>query len=363
MASNVTSLTYIGAGGNIGSHAVGALARISSLDRLTLVDPDVYELRNLRSQAIERRDIGRRKVDVLARRIRDINPALHVVPIAERVERVPLAHLRAEVIASGLDSRAARLSVNRVAWRLGVAWVDAGVRADGRLARVDVFGPSPDEPCLECGWGPEDYATLEQSYPCDPSPAPAPTDAPAYLGGLAAALQVAECDKLLCGEFEQALFGRQLLIEATGHCHYVSLRRRATDCRFDHRSWRIEPLVRPAGAISLRQALRLAPTSGDDSTRLRMEGHPFVRRLVCLGCGDSRPVLRLASRLDERARSCQRCGGEMVASGIDTTDTLSFEDCAGANRPVSLFALGMRAGDVFSIEWPSGETHFEIGGR
>jgi hypothetical protein len=51
----------------------------------------------------------------------------------------------------------------------------------------------------------------------------------------------------------------------------------------------------------------------------------------------------------------------MVASGIDTTDTLSLEDCA--DRPISLFALGMRAGDVFSIEWPSGEAHFEIGGR
>ena len=110
MTSKVRSLTYIGVG-NLGSHAAAALARLPSLGRLTLVDPDVYEFSNLSSQAIERRDIGRRKVDVLARRLGAINPALHVVPIAERVEDVPLGRLRADVIAGGLDSRAARLSV------------------------------------------------------------------------------------------------------------------------------------------------------------------------------------------------------------------------------------------------------------
>lgn len=363
MASKVRSLTYIGVG-NIGSHAAFALARLPKLGRLTLVDPDVYEFSNLSSQAIERRDVGCRKVDVLARRIRGINPALHVVPIAERVENVPLGRLRADVIASGLDSRVARLSVNRVAKRLGAPWVDAGVRAEGHLVRVDVFGPSPDEPCCECGWGAEDYATVEQTHPCNPLlPTPAPTDAPAYLGGLAAALQAGECDKLLGGEAKHALFGRQLLFDTTRHRHYVSVRRRAADCRFDHQIWRIEPLARTAGAISLRQALRLAPSSRDQATQLRLEGHAFVRRLSCLGCGDLQRVLCLASHLDERARGCRRCGSEMVASGFDTVDTLSLEDCAG-QRPVSLFAIGMRAGDVFSIEWSSGERqrHFEIGG-
>ncbi len=205
MTGSDTSLTYIGAGGNIGSHAVVALARAGCLERVTLIDPDVYEPRNLASQDIQRRDLGRSKVEVLAQRIRRIDPSLRVEAIAERVERVPLGRLRADVIATGLDGLPARGWVNRAARRLGVPWVDAGVRAEGLLARVDVFEPTQDAACLECGWSEQERTTLDLRYPCDPPVAPAPTGAPAYLGALAASLQCAECVKLLTGETKNTL--------------------------------------------------------------------------------------------------------------------------------------------------------------
>ena len=53
----------------------------------------------------------------------------------------------------------------------------------------------------------------------------------------------------------------------------------------------------------------------------------------------------------------------MVASGVDTTDTLTLEQLSDRARRVSLYALGLRTGDVFGIVTASGETHFEIGGR
>ena len=362
MTDNGKSLTYIGAGGNIGSHAVVSLVRAGCLEHLTLIDPDVYEPRNLASQAIARRDLGRRKVEVLAARIRRIDPSLRVQTIAERVERVPLGRLRATVIATGLDSLGSRAWVNRAARRLGVLWVDAGVRAEGLLARVDVFEPADDAACLECAWSAQERAALDSHYPCNPPPAPAPTGVPSYLGALAASLQCVECEKLLTGETQHALLGRQLLIEATTHQQYLSTRQCSAACAFDHRRWSIQSLPRRPGAITLSQALRLVPSPQGEDSRLRVHSDAVIRRLDCPECHASRQVMCFAGRIIEGARVCTRCGAAMVAPGIDTTDTLVLDHLDARQRRVSLYALGLRDGDVFSIENASGETHFEIGG-
>lgn len=363
MTGRGKSLTYVGAGGNIGSHAVVAMARTGSLARLMLIDPDIYEARNLASQDIARRDVGRRKVDVLAARIRRIDPSLRVETIAERVEHVPVGHLRADVIATGLDGLASRGWINRAARRLGVPWVDAGVRAEGLLARVDVFEPTTDAGCMECAWSPQERAALDIRYPCAPPVAPVPTGAPAYLGALAASLQCVECVKLLSGETRHALLGRQILVDASAHRHYVSARQPSPECAFDHRCWPIRSLSLPAGAITLGQALRLAPSPDGEPSRMRVYGDAVVRRIVCPKCQESREALQLASRIEGGSHTCTGCGVAMVAPGIDTTDTLGFDDLTVRQRRVSLYALGLREGDVFSIENGSRETHFEIGGR
>lgn len=362
MTGSDGSLTYIGAGGNIGSHAVVALARAGCLARVTLIDPDVYEPRNLPSQDIARRDLGRRKVDVLAERIRRLDPSLRIEAIAERVERVPLGRLRADVIATGLDALAPRAWVNRAARRLGVPWVDAGVRAEGLLARVDVFEPAAGAACLECGWSEQERATLDLRHPCDPPVAPAPTGAPAYLGALAASLQSVECVKLLTGETSNTLLGRQLLVEATSHQHYVSTRQCSRACAFDHRRWSIRPLARAPGAITLSQALGLVRSPQGERSRLRVYADAIARRLECPECHTSRELMCLAGRIGDASHACTHCGAVLVAPGIDTADTLALGQLSARQRRASLYSLGLRNGDVFSIETSSGATHFEIGG-
>lgn len=362
MTTRIRSLTYVGAGGNIGSHAIEALARLPHLDRITLIDPDVYEERNLRSQAIARGDVGKRKVDVLEQRVQRINPKLQVETFAMPVEQVPLGRLRADVIATGLDGLAARRSVSRSAWRLGRPWVDAGVRAEGLLARVDVYMPDADAACLECAWGADEHDALDRRYPCDDDAVPAATNAPAYLGAAASSLQSSVCASLLCGDSEHALIGRQVLTDIAVHRHYVSRHTRSPACPFDHHCWSIVPIARRAGEVTLAQALSLLPDARRSETRLRVPGDAFVHRLVCPRCNASHEVLRLARRLPSAVRHCQRCDVRMVAPGIDTSDTLSIADCTARDRRSSLFALGLRRGDVFSIEGPASEAHFEIGG-
>jgi molybdopterin/thiamine biosynthesis adenylyltransferase len=363
MTSNEKSITYVGAGGNIGSHAVVALARTGRLARITLIDPDIYESANLASQDISLRDLGRPKVDVLAARIRRIAPSLRVETIADRVERVPLGRLRAHVIATGLDGLASRGWVNQAARRLGIPWVDAGVRAEGLFARVDVFEPTTDSACLECGWSEQERMALDTRYPCNPPVAAAPTGAPAYLGALAASLQCGECVKLLAGETEHALIGRQLLVEATTYQQYLSARQCSPACAFDHRRWSIRSLARTSGAITLGQALQLVKSPDGERSRFRPYGDAIVRRLECPGCQESREAVVLAGRIGDGSRVCAQCGSAMVAPGIDTADTIALDDLSVRHRRLSLHALGLRNGDVFSIENASGATHFEIGGK
>lgn len=357
------SVVVIGAGGNIGSHLVPHLGRMPEVARVTLIDRDVYEPANLLTQDITPRDVGRQKAVVQARRLSCINAALRVTAIPQAVERVPLGRLRADVILACLDSRRARQYVNQAAWRLGAMWIDAGVEAGGLLARVNVYAPGDERPCLECAWDEHDYAALEQSYPCLGFVEQTfQTNAPSSLGALAASLQAIECGKVLSGKLEQLAVSQQVLINAAQHKHYVTTYRRNPDCRFGHETWSIERLCRQPQDVSVRQALELL---GQDSvvkgqTGLRVDGDPFVRKLSCAGCGETKELLRLQSRLRPAERTCASCGQMMLAAGRDLSERLEAGALSERVLERSLYSLGFRRGDVFGVGSRAHESHFEI---
>jgi adenylyltransferase/sulfurtransferase len=358
------SIVVIGCGGNIGSHLVPHLARMPQVARVTLIDRDVYEEANLLTQAITTRDVGRRKAAVQARRLSRINPALSIKAIAETVERVPLGLLRADVILACLDTKRARQYVNQAAWRLGVPWIDTGVEAGNLLARVNVYVPGDERPCLECAWDEQDYSALEQAYPCAGFAAQTfRTNAPSSLGALAASLQAIECEKVLSGHLEHAAVGQQVLIGAAHHKHYVTAYRRNPECRFDgHETWSIKRLNRRPQDLTVRQALELGHTADSVNTQvgLRVEGDPFVRKLSCAGCGQTRRLLRLQSRLRAADSACGRCGQRMFAAGFDLSERLAAVALTGRLLNRSLHSLGFRQGDVFGVGSRAREMHFEI---
>lgn len=72
-----SSVMVFGVGG-VGSHCVEALAR-SGIGRLILIDNDTVSLTNINRQSIAYHStIGRLKTEVMAERIRDIDPAINV---------------------------------------------------------------------------------------------------------------------------------------------------------------------------------------------------------------------------------------------------------------------------------------------
>ncbi len=68
----------IAGAGNIGAALAPMVARMEEVARILLVDPDVYERKNLSCQDIYSCDVGRRKALVQARRLQRINPAIDV---------------------------------------------------------------------------------------------------------------------------------------------------------------------------------------------------------------------------------------------------------------------------------------------
>lgn len=317
--------------GNIGSALVELLARLAVICRLTLVDRDAYEEKNLYTQMISSSDVGKSKAVVQAAQISRIRPELQVSAIHDAIENVPPGRLRADVMLSCLDSKYARQYVNQVAFRLGVPWIDAGVNGEGLLARVNIYMPSEENACcIECAWSERDYQTLDVPRPC--GGAAAPTNAPAYLGSLAAALQAAECDKLLRGSRDSV--NCEILVDLATHKLFKTSYRRTAGCRFDHRTWTVEPLD---ARLTVAEALKLAGGA------LRVEGKSFATRLRCR-CGVLKPVFCLAGRLPETDRVCPNCGEKMQHTGFDSIPSLT--------QPTSLTLsnIGLLPGDMLITE-------------
>ena len=358
------TLVVVGAGGNIGSHLVGLLARLAEVLRLILLDRDRYEAGNLPGQDIAVRDVGRPKVLVQASRVHRIRPDLEVVPIHDAIENVPLGLLRADLILAALDSREARRLVNQAAWRLSVPWIDGGVAAAGLLARVNVYRPGPGAACMECAWDGRDYAAASQAYPClGRTQRDFPTRAPAHLGALTAALQAIECQKILAGQWDRVLTGQQLLVDGLYHKQYVTTILRNPRCRFDHAPWRLRSLDGEPHRRTLDWLLRTErPRSSPSSPALlHVEGDVFVRQLSCLQCRATRDVLVRQRRLTPAQRRCGRCGAAMAAAAHQVVHKLPLNVLPARYLLRTLADLGFRDGDVFTLSQHEKSVHYAIG--
>jgi len=347
------SIVVVGLG-NIGSHFVPHAARMENVTRIVLIDAQTYEVRNCLDQDTLLSDAAQPKAIAQARRLIAIRPDLEVHAVHAPLESVPLALWRAHLIVACLDSREARQGVNARARHLGAAWfVDTGVLASQSLARVNVYAPDPDAPCLECPWSEDDYRLLEQRYPCAlGGETPLPTGAPSALGALAASLAALECRKLLNDDREHALIGRQLVYAANSHHAVVTRFARNPACRFDHARWTVEPLI-----WDLREK-RMADLIAFGGGVAAIPGHRFVRRRVCPRCGAARQLFHLEGSLPRAFVACYVCGDTTVTPGFDVVETLTA-DLPADVLGMTLADAGLRAGEIVCAR----KRHFEIAGN
>jgi len=330
--------------GNTGSHLLPHLARMSSVARLTLADPDIYEPANLAVQNIENQDVRQPKVVAQAAKLHRINPGLEVTALKDRIEDVPRGLLMSDLLVSCLDSRAARQNVNEIAWRLNSPWMDCGILGSQNLARVNIYRLTNDAPCLECAWGHEDYATVEQEYLCGAGGGSAyPSMASSALGALAASVMAIEIAKFIEGD-PGTQAARQILVDAEHHSMRVTTGRRNPWCRFDHRGWVIEPWRKRPDCTTVGEALSALGC-------IQVEGHRFVYAMMCPNCHRGEESLHL-NRPQAR---CPACNRRMVSSGFGSLERLD-RVLMKEHSNLTLTQIGLRAGDILS----SGSRHHRI---
>lgn len=120
-----SSVLVVGVGG-VGSYAAEAVARAGA-GRITLMDGDTVQPSNLNRQLVALTStLGRNKAEVMAERIRDIDPAIDVTALARFYEENDELDLTAyDWVIDAIDSVIAKTALIRTATKKGVNIVSA----------------------------------------------------------------------------------------------------------------------------------------------------------------------------------------------------------------------------------------------
>jgi sulfur-carrier protein adenylyltransferase/sulfurtransferase len=209
----------IGAGG-LGSPLALYLAA-AGVGTLGIVDFDVVDYTNLQRQIIHTTaDVGRKKLDSAADKLKAINPFLNLRTFETKLTSENALALFSEfdIIADGTDNFPTRYLVNDACVLTGKPNVYGSIfRFEGQAS---VFATA-DGPCYRC------------LYPEPPPPGLVPSCAEGgvlgILPGLVGVMQATEVIKLILGKGEP-LIGRLLLIDALGMKFRELKLRKNPDC-------------------------------------------------------------------------------------------------------------------------------------
>ncbi|HEU4385476.1 MAG TPA: molybdopterin-synthase adenylyltransferase MoeB [Anaeromyxobacteraceae bacterium] len=195
----------VGAGG-LGSPVMLYLAA-AGVGTLGLVDFDVVDYTNLQRQVIHATpDVGRRKLESAAEKLKALNPYVALRPFEDRLTSDNALEIvrQFDVVVDGTDNFATRYLVNDACVLTGRPNVYGSIfRFDGQAS---VFA-AREGPCYRC------------LYPEPPPPGLVPSCAEGgvlgILPGLVGLIQATEAVKLILGRGEP-LVGRLLLVDALG---------------------------------------------------------------------------------------------------------------------------------------------------
>ena len=165
-ALEASKVACIGAGG-LGSSSLLYLAA-AGVGKIRIIDDDEVEISNLQRQIIHgTKELGRRKVESAAERLKDVNPLIEIDPIFARLNgENGLDLLKGfDIVIDGTDNIPARYLLNDICEILGIPWIHASVfRYEGQLTVFNLEGsanyrdlfPNPPPPesipsCSEAG--------------------------------------------------------------------------------------------------------------------------------------------------------------------------------------------------------------------
>ncbi|MEN2974236.1 MAG: HesA/MoeB/ThiF family protein [Candidatus Caldarchaeales archaeon] len=141
-------VAVVGVGG-LGCPAATLLAAMG-VGYIRLIDRDIVERSNLHRQHLYTyKDIGYPKVEIAAKRLKELNPYIEIDPLPVSIdESTAIDVLRdVDVVVDGLDSFKARRAVNNACYKLSIPYVYASaIETYGAIMTI-----VPEKgPCLEC---------------------------------------------------------------------------------------------------------------------------------------------------------------------------------------------------------------------
>ena len=346
----------IGAGA-LGNEILKDLALLG-VGSVFVADLDVVANSNLsRSVLFREEDCGRPKVEVVARRARDLYPGLRVHPFhGNVVYDLGLGVYRwADVILGGLDNREARVAINQSAARAGKVWIDGAIeRLDG-VARV--FDPATG-PCYECTMSAVDWKMLEARRSCalltraqmEEGKVPTTPTTAAVIAGI----QCQEAVKFLHGL--ETLAGRGYVFEGRSHQSYLVSYTRNEDCPAHEMVEPVEELPWRVADTPIRQLLdRARADLGPDA--VLETNQDLLSSLTCPRCGEEEVLPTSLGKVTEEQGRCRRCGDMRTPNVFHTI---------GGGEPwlkeQTLGAIGVPAWDVVGARAGLRRRFYEFAG-
>jgi len=211
--------------GGLNSPAALYLAA-AGVGALGLVDDDAVDRSNLQRQVLYgERQLGEPKAQSARARIRDLNPEVETVAIAQRLDDGNASELIEgwDVVVDGTDNFPVRYALNEACVAAGTPLVYGAVmRFQGQ---VSVFWPAyaaSDAPCLHC--------LLPRETTVESPPSCAEAGVLGVLPGVIGTLQATETLKLLLG-IGKPLVGQLLMVDALTMDFRKTRIRRNPGCR------------------------------------------------------------------------------------------------------------------------------------
>ncbi len=298
----------VGAGA-LGNEVLKNLA-LMGVGNLFIVDFDTIEAANLsRSVLFRPEDSGKKKAEVAARRVKELNPDVRVQFFHGDINTdLGLGVFRRmDVVVGCLDNREARLSVNRFCYRLNKPWVDGAIQELFGLARVFVPGQGA---CFECTLTEQARREMSLRYSCPLlarqnillGKVPTTPTISSIIGGI----QSQEALKLLHGMPVEA--GKVMHINGLTNEVHTTAYVEKEDCESHWIYGDITELPdQRASDTTLAQMLAIARAELGDEAILELD-QELVVALECHACRTVTEVLRPVSRVSLEEGRCPGCG-------------------------------------------------------
>lgn len=151
----LANVLIVGCGG-IGCTSAELLAR-AGVGQITLIDADTIEMSNLQRQiAYVEENIGFYKSEILAKRLKQINPHIRIESYSSKLDESNAEQLIStqDLVLDGCDNFTTRYLVNQICTQLNVPLISASaIGFQGQLFMVE-----GDSACYECLFPKEEHA-------------------------------------------------------------------------------------------------------------------------------------------------------------------------------------------------------------